>query len=111
MSGLISSVFAIDVDGKPTVVLLATRWREAQELIREEWFLAELRVLKSNGAPLAIKTSKLKSRYARPEEIEAFERERSKHDRTADDDLELVYLVQIDEPRHIQSDPDRDRPA
>jgi hypothetical protein len=39
-----SRIFTIEVDGKPTVVFLASGWSEAKELSREEWFRADLSV-------------------------------------------------------------------
>ncbi len=95
MPHLTSNVFAIDVDDKPTVTFVAGNWREAQELIREEWFRADLSLQMSDGIPLCTSISRLKARYARPEEIAKFERHRATLSRPTDD-LELVYLVEVD---------------
>jgi hypothetical protein len=96
MSTPISRIFTIEVDGKPTVVFEANSWQEARELGREKWFLADLSVRMSAGAPLSTAMSKLRARNALPEEIAAFEKHRGALDREADD-LELVYLVELDD--------------
>jgi hypothetical protein len=45
-------IFTIEVDGKPTVAFEARQLREAAELCQEEWLLADLGTLSSNGVPL-----------------------------------------------------------
>jgi hypothetical protein len=89
-----SRIFTIDVDGKPTVVFEASSWSEARELSQEEWFRADLSVQMSGGVPLSTATSNYRARYALSDEITAFEQHRM--GRKADD-LELVYLVELDE--------------
>jgi hypothetical protein len=95
MSSPTSRIFTIEVDGKPTVVFEASSWSEAKELSREEWFRADLSVKMSAGAPLSASTSKYRARYALPTEVARFEQHRDALGRPPDD-LELVYLVELD---------------
>jgi hypothetical protein len=95
MRNQVSAIFTIDVDGKPTVVFEANDWQEARELSREEWFRADLSVQTSCGVPLGVATSKLRARYALPEEIALFQNHRAALERKPDD-LELVYLIEPD---------------
>jgi hypothetical protein len=90
------SIFTIDVDGRPTVVFAASSWQEARELSREEWFRADLSFQMSTGSPLASRKSKFRPRFASPDESAKFERYRMTRDGQPDD-LELVYLVPLDE--------------
>ena len=86
-------VYTILVDGKP-VVALEARGREASELCREEWFLADLRALSSNGEPLCGNGSKLRARPATEEEIVIYQQ--GSREAEAADDLLFVYLVDLD---------------
>ena len=95
MSTSTSRIFTIEVDGKPTVAFEASSWSEAQKLSREEWFRADLSVQISAGAPLSTSTSNYRARYALPPEVARFEQRRNALGRPPDD-LELVYLVELD---------------
>jgi hypothetical protein len=90
-----SRIYAIDVDGKPVVCFPADSWLEARELAREKWLRADLAARRSAGEPLARQASKLRPRFATPEEIIMFERRRAALG-PRPDDLELVYLVELD---------------
>jgi hypothetical protein len=93
-----SRIFTIEVDGRPAVAFEASSWQEAKELSREDWFRADLSLQSSMGMPLANKDSKLRARYAEPEEMAKFQRYRASLDRQPDE-LELVYLVEIGDRR------------
>jgi hypothetical protein len=90
-----SRIFTIEVDGKPTVVFEASSWSEARELSREEWFRADLSVQMSASVPFSTSTSSYRARYALPPEVTRFEQIRGALGRPPDD-LELVYLVELD---------------
>jgi hypothetical protein len=90
-----SRIYTIDVDGKAVVCFPADSWLEARELAREKWLRADLAARRSAGEPLGRQTSKLRPRFATPEEIIMFERHRAVLGRQPDD-LELVYLVELD---------------
>lgn len=94
MSTPTSRIFTIEVDGKPTVVFEASSWAEARELSREEWFRAELSVQMSAAAPLSTSTSSYRTRYALPAEVARFELGDALG--RPSEDLELVYLVELD---------------
>lgn len=67
-------VFALDVDGKPTLAFEAINIREAQELCKEARLRADLTSQKSNGVPLCGPKSKLSVRLAEAEEAIIFGR-------------------------------------
>jgi len=94
MANRLAVVFAMEIDGKPTVAFEANNFREASELCKEEWFRADLSVLTSNGVPLCNPTAKLKARQANESETQIY-RDVEKN-AEASDDLVLVYLVELD---------------
>jgi hypothetical protein len=87
------SVFAMEVDGKPTFVFEAKNFREAFELCKEDWLRADLIGLTSNGVPLCTPKAKLTVRKA--DEIEA-QIYRQAGRQVQSDDLVLAYLVDLD---------------
>jgi hypothetical protein len=90
-----SCIFTMKVDGRPTVVFEVGNWSQAKELSREEWFRANISLQMSGGVPLSVATSNYGARYALPAEVARFEQLREALGR-APDDLELVYLVDLD---------------
>jgi hypothetical protein len=97
MTSALGFVFAIEIDGKPTIAFEAKNLREASELCKEDWLRADLGDLKSNGAPLCSPTAKLRVRLADEMEIRIY---RTAHEEVdeASDDLVLAYLVELDGP-------------
>jgi hypothetical protein len=90
MTIIISRVFALEVDAKPTLTFEARNTREAQQLCREPWLRADLNSLKSNGGDGA----KFSVRPATPEEAGVFHHGSAKT--KPSDDMMLVYLVELD---------------
>lgn len=88
-------IFALEIDGKPTIAFEAKNFREASELRNEEWLRADLSALKSNGVPLCTAAAKLKVRIAN--EIEAQLYREAERAVQASEDLVLAYLVELDE--------------
>jgi hypothetical protein len=91
----LTSIFALEIDGKPTVAFEAKNHREASELCKEEWLRADLSVLNSNGVPLCTAAAKLKVRIAN--EIEAQIYREAERTVQAPEDLVLAYLMELDE--------------
>jgi len=91
----LSFVFAMEIDGKPTIAFEAKNSREASGLCKEEWLRSDFSVLRSNGVPLWSAAAKLKVRQANELETQIYES--AKRNRQAFDDLLLVYLVELDE--------------
>jgi hypothetical protein len=60
-------IYTILIDDSP-VAALAARRSEALELCKEEWFLEELSLLKSNGEPLYRPGMRLRARASTEEE-------------------------------------------
>ena len=46
------SIFSIEIDGKPTLVLEAKRHSEVEDICEQQSFRADLTSLKSNRVPL-----------------------------------------------------------
>jgi|EndMetStandDraft_5_1072996.scaffolds.fasta_scaffold1334820_2 hypothetical protein len=90
-----AKVFTLDVDGKPTLSFEAMSAREANELIREQWFRSDLRALTSDGSPLWDGTAPLRSRPAGPDEAERYQDLAAEAADSAGDIL-LAFLVTLD---------------
>jgi hypothetical protein len=87
-------IFTIDVDGEPTIVFEAKRFREAAELCSEQWLRDDLCALKSNDLPLCGVGSKLKARKSNEAEIAVY-REAVQVSNSGDE-IFLAYLVETD---------------
>ena len=86
-------IYTVLVDDRP-VAALETTGNEARELLKEEWFLAELAVLKVKGEPLYKPGLRLRARPATEEEWTVYDRECNEADDA--DDIEFVYLADLD---------------
>ena len=89
---MVTLVFALDVDGRPTLAFEANGRREARELCKEEWLRADLSLQTSNGSPICRPDSKLAVRRATADEVEVFYQ--SAETETPSDELLLAYLVE-----------------
>jgi hypothetical protein len=87
-------VFAVDIDGKPTLAFEAKNFSEASELCKEDWLRADLSVLTSNGIPLCTAAAKLTVRKATESESQVYLD--AGREAQASDDLLLAYLVELD---------------
>lgn len=94
MAAFVGNIFALDVDGKPTIAFEAKNFHEASELRKEEWLRADLIALTSNGAPLCTPTATLKVRRADETETQAY---REAELQAETEDLILAYLVDLDQ--------------
>lgn len=98
ITAFVGTIFALEVDGKPTIAFEAKNFREASELRNEEWLRSDLIALTTNGAPLCTPTATLSVRRADEAETQAY-REAALQAQT--EDLILAYLVDLD-----QADPE-----
>lgn len=90
----VAFVFALVVDGKPTIAFEAKNFREASQLCKETWLREDLSDLKCNGVALCGSATKLTVRRADDIEIQTY---RAAKDFQSDaDDLLLAYLVDLD---------------
>ena len=89
-----SRVFALEVDGKPTLAFEARNSQQAQELCKESWLRDDLASLKSGGVPLYTAQSKLSVRPAAAEEAAIFSQ--ASDAAKPCDDMVLAYLVELD---------------
>ena len=64
-----SSIWTLEIDGKPTLAFEAMKYREADEICHQEWLRIELGQRKINNVPLCGADSHLRIRLARPAEI------------------------------------------
>jgi hypothetical protein len=69
---MVSQVFALEVDGKPTLAFEAQNMTQARELCKERWLRADLSWQKSNRTALCDAGSKLSVRRASVEEATLF---------------------------------------
>jgi len=69
-----AQIFALEVDGRPTLALEAPDLAEAQHICRDSDLRADLMALTSNGVPLCAPDSALSPRFATHEEVLAFQR-------------------------------------
>jgi hypothetical protein len=88
-------IFRLEVAGTPTLTFEAKNLREAHEVCREKWLLDDLLRLTSNGIALLDARAKLRVRYAAETEADIY-RNGSAIAQVPDDDLVLVYLVELD---------------
>lgn len=88
-------IYTVDVDAKPTVAFEAKNLREANELIKEEWFLNDLRSRKSDGHPLWDGTAPLRIRIA-DEAASKHYQEAAGEGIDAIDGLVMAFLVTLD---------------
>ena len=59
-----AKLFTVEIDGNPIVSFEAINYREANELLKEEWFREDLCELRSGGEPLWDGKANLRSRPA-----------------------------------------------
>jgi len=62
------SIWALEIDGKPTLAFEAMKYRAADEICHQEWLRTELGQRKINNVPLCGADSHLRIRLARPAE-------------------------------------------
>jgi hypothetical protein len=93
---IVSRTFALEVDGKPTLVFEARNLREAQALCKEAWLHDDLAGVNSGGHPLYTIGSKLSVRSAIPDEAAVFNGASAAAKPT--DEMVLVYLIDLDGP-------------
>ena len=95
-SDRLGAIYAIDVNGRPTIAFEAKSFREARELCKEQWLRGDLGALTSNGFPLCSVDAKLTVRRATEDERRIYEE--AEQSVQASDDLVLAYLVELDGP-------------
>lgn len=95
MNGVLQPlIFTLDVGQKPILTFEAKNLREAHEICHEQWLLADLKQMVSEGRPLWDGKTRLRARYAVEEEKAAFRAAGTSA--RASDDLPLVFLVSLD---------------
>jgi hypothetical protein len=91
------SIFTIEVDGKPTLAFEAKRYSEAEAICANEGLRAKLSLLMSGDVPICGDNATLGVRLAHPDEAAIYRQEAGASQST--DDLMLIYLVELDEPK------------
>jgi hypothetical protein len=89
-----SRVFALLVDGRPTLSFEASSVRQAMESRKEPWLRDDLTSQTSNGIPLCSAKSKVSVRPANVEEAIMFKQAASVA--KPSDEILLAYLVELD---------------
>ena len=87
------SIWALEIDGKPTLAFEAMKYREADEICHQEWLRLELGQRKINHVPLCGADSHLRIRLARPAEMLLY-RQAAEANKLSDDGL--AYLIELD---------------
>jgi hypothetical protein len=88
-------VYSVLVNETPVVAFKRACYSDAQELLREDWFLEELKEKRSSGRPISDGKGILGARSARPAEHAAYEG--SAPNDAESGEVFLVYLVSLDE--------------
>jgi hypothetical protein len=89
-----AAVYVVQVNGRGVVAFTATSYAEARELLKEGWFLTELKARTSSSVPLLDDKAKLSIRTATTGEIETTAEAFSTASEL--DGLALAYLVKLD---------------
>jgi hypothetical protein len=89
-------VFVLAIDGAPVLAFQARSMSEAQQLGREVWLLEDLKHLTSARVPLWDGKAPIRTRSARPDEAARYHGGLEQA-QESDDDLPLVFLVEVDE--------------
>jgi hypothetical protein len=87
------SIWTLEIDGQPTLAFEARKYREADEICRQEWLRFELGQQKINDVPLCRADSDLRIRLARSDEVLLYRRT-AEANKLSDD--KLVYLIELD---------------
>jgi hypothetical protein len=89
-------VFVLAIDGAAILTFQAHSMSEAQQLGREAWLLEDLKRMTSARIPLWDGKAPIRTRSAQPDEAARFQRGLADA-RQSDDDLPLVFLIEVDE--------------
>ena len=89
-----SQIFALDIDGKPTLVFDAANLEEARAICADEVLRADLSTLTAEGALICAMNSVLEARLATPVEVSAFEYAVKRA--PPSDEPTMAFLVKID---------------
>jgi hypothetical protein len=95
MSDVLSRVFTVEVDGRPTLAFEASRKKEAQEICKESWLRGDLIALSSGGIPLCSDRSRFTVGPATADEAVVY-REAATVAKPSND-MVLAYLIELDE--------------
>lgn len=90
-------VFTFSIGDKPILAFEANMFMEASQLCKEKWLHNDLVQLTSNGAPVWDGKAKLTIRNAIESEIAQYVSAAAAA-KTADGELCLAYLVELDHP-------------
>jgi hypothetical protein len=87
-------IFALDIDGKPTLVFDATGIEEARVICQDDTLRADLCTMTAQGAPICAVNSLLQARLASSAEVSAFEYAVKRA--PPSDEPTMAFLVKID---------------
>jgi hypothetical protein len=93
-TALLPSLFTIVIADTAILSFEAQNIREAYELTREGWLLADLAATTSGGCPLWDRKGRVRARLSTPDEAARYVA--SANARDADGDVKLVYLITLD---------------
>jgi len=87
-------IYTILSEDEPVAAFEATG-NEARKLCKEEWFLEELSLLKSNGSPLYAPGARLRARAATEDEWRRYDE--AAKEAGGSEDMLFVYLIRLDQ--------------
>ena len=99
------AVFALDIDGRPTLAFEADGAAEAQDICGDAELRADLTALTSDGVPLCAPDSTLKVRPAAQEETAVFRHAVAQA--PASDQPTMTLLIKIDGVVVVTVDPEQ----
>jgi hypothetical protein len=89
------SIFTVEINGTPTVALQAKRHKDAESLCEQDRLRTDFSTLTSNGSPLWDASAVVNVRLATPAEAVLYRQARQSTEPS--DDINVVYLVNLDE--------------
>jgi hypothetical protein len=105
---MILTIYVAEINGRAVVAFRADNYREAEALVKADWFRDDLSELESDGAPLWDGESEIHCRQAVAEESDAWDKSKARAilDGSSDAEVEdddddeswLMYLIPVTDP-------------
>ncbi len=89
-----TQIFALDIDGKPTLVFDAAGIEDARTICQDATLRADLSILTAEGVPICAVNLRLEARSASPREVDAFEYAVKRA--PPSDEPTMAFLIKVD---------------
>ena len=90
------SIYVLEIAGEPILAFEAMSLTEARELAKEDWLKTELLNMRSKDCPVWDGQAHIRIGLATGDDLGKIDKLLQAH--RGDDDLKLVYLIQLDQP-------------